>query len=227
MARIKFGAIVTDMRGKLGGHVFQKGNQSRVMKTGSVPRAVDNQFVRDGKERLSSVQAEWRGLSVADKARWQFFATQNPQFNVFSDPITLTGLQYYTKLASAYIRTGYVFPLSIVGFNVEPNPYNFTSCDLNITTNVASIQGNSLPAGSSWQLWVVRLPNESVKVAFGKFVWSRNVTVNSIGTSTPNFTLEQRFGALTVNDVVYMAAVPVSVFGVASAPRILRSNLSS
>ena len=106
MASIKMGAIVTDIRGKLGGHVFQKGNQSRVLKTNFKTKKTTNFFTSLRTNQLALVRTDWRNLSVLSRNEWKREASKFNFKNRFGDVITYNGFQLFIKLQFNLRRTG-------------------------------------------------------------------------------------------------------------------------
>jgi hypothetical protein len=84
MALIQTGSIVSDIRGKIGGHVFQSGRNGLVLKTQS--RSIDRhstwQYIR--RQYLSIVNNQWRNLTAEQKNAWtQWAIYQNIKRGVF------------------------------------------------------------------------------------------------------------------------------------------------
>lgn len=75
MALIKTSAIISDIRGKLNGSVFQSSLGGLILRTksGSINRRTQNQnYLRAG---IKQLQSSWTGLSVAQRAAWNAYAT--------------------------------------------------------------------------------------------------------------------------------------------------------
>lgn len=98
MAKIKFGMMMTDARGKLGGQVFSKnrgGAYVRTKVTPSNPQTADQVAQR---ALLSSASQAWRGLTEAQRESWNGAVSNYASTNVFGDIINPTGAQLHTKL---------------------------------------------------------------------------------------------------------------------------------
>jgi hypothetical protein len=96
--KAKFGMIVTEGRGKLGGHVFSKnrgGAYVRTKVTGSNPQTVAQQAARSFLAEFSSA---WRGLTQAGRDAWNSAVSNFTGTNVFGDTVTPTGKNLYTGL---------------------------------------------------------------------------------------------------------------------------------
>lgn len=98
MAKIKFGMMMTDARGKLGGQVFSKnrgGAYVRTKVTPSNPQTADQVAQR---ALLSSASQSWRGLTEAERESWNGAVSNYSSTNVFGDIINPTGAQLHTKI---------------------------------------------------------------------------------------------------------------------------------
>jgi hypothetical protein len=97
MARIKFGGIVSDISGSVGGSTFQRSNYGvslRNKPTGILKRSPSQTTIR---QLLSELHAAWRALTPGERLMWQ-------QFISFSSPtirrdsgILLTGHDLFIK----------------------------------------------------------------------------------------------------------------------------------
>lgn len=70
MAVLKFGAIITDMKGKLGGQVFQGGNNSKVIRNNSYKKGTSTTARQAANRLIYSVSTLWRGLNDTQRGEW-------------------------------------------------------------------------------------------------------------------------------------------------------------
>ena len=96
--KAKFGAIVVDGRGKIGGHVASKNRSGSYFRTKVTP--VNPQSARQSAVRatLSSFSASWRGLNQNRRDAWNSAVGSFTKTNVFGDTVTPTGKNLYTAL---------------------------------------------------------------------------------------------------------------------------------
>lgn len=96
--KIKFGSIVTDGSGKLGGHVYSKnrgGNYIRTNKVPSNPRTAAQILARS---RFGQASSGWKELTELQRRAWAAFAEKNPYTDSLGD-------QKYLSASSAYTRS--------------------------------------------------------------------------------------------------------------------------
>lgn len=98
MAKIKFGMMMTDARGKLGGQVFSKnrsGAYVRTKVTPSNPRSARQSLVR---QSLGAISASWSGLSNAQINTWTNAVSAWVGTNIFGDNVAPSGKTLFVKL---------------------------------------------------------------------------------------------------------------------------------
>lgn len=98
MAKVKFSALISEMRNKLNGSVFSKnkgGNYLRNKVTPVNPRTEAQTKVRSNFGAFSS---QFRGLGLDGVAAWNAAAANFPYSDIFGDTKYLSGLQLYVKL---------------------------------------------------------------------------------------------------------------------------------
>lgn len=158
MASIKFGAIVTDMRGKLGGHVFQKGNQSRVMKTNRSPRKTNTEFNNTGNVGVARMRSAWAALSFTVQNQFRLAAANFPQSNKFNDVIVYSGYQFFLFLNGAKSYFNMPLVLSVTGINNTVLRSTFTGVNINQGSGLVTLVGSAVPAGQSVLVKVLVVP---------------------------------------------------------------------
>lgn len=112
MAKIKFGAIVTDMRGKVGSHVFSKnksGAYARSFKTNVVSNTDSQQVVR---QRLAMFSTQWSSLTQSQRDNWNSSVAAFKHTNVFGNVINPSGFDLYVKLNCNLDQIG-IAPLTV------------------------------------------------------------------------------------------------------------------
>lgn len=104
--RIKWGALVVDGSGKLGGHVAAKnkgGNYMRTKTTPANPQTVSQQEVRN---RLTGLAQAWRGLTQVQRDAWNSAVNDFKAIGLFGDTIVPSGFNLYCKLNANLLLIG-------------------------------------------------------------------------------------------------------------------------
>lgn len=139
MARAKFGAVVTAMKGKIGGHVFSGNELNATVRTNKFGKG-GVQFRNAIYQNLNSVLNEqYTALSENDKSNWVQFAVSNPIIGAFGDLEVLSGRNMYVRHYTAFLssgQTGTIDPTVAVNdlpsSSLEHVQFNFSNQELDV-----------------------------------------------------------------------------------------------
>ena len=106
MALIKFGALITDFSGKVGGTIFSKNRGGAYAKNRVVPNnpATPVQSVVRG--RFGSLSSQWRTLLQAERDSFTEATGNFPKSNRIGDTIQLAGNALFVSLNSSLLAVG-------------------------------------------------------------------------------------------------------------------------
>jgi len=95
---IKWGSIIVDGSGKLGGHIFSKsrgGNTIRTLARATNPQTIYQQLIRS---RFTQLSQGWRDLTESERESWYQAESSFSRTNRFGDVVLLTGKNLYNSL---------------------------------------------------------------------------------------------------------------------------------
>ena len=217
MATIKFGAIVTDIRGKLGGHVFQKGNQSSVLKTLTKPTSTTTPSNRATNQFVATARNGWNNLSAADKLIWGRAAGNFRFPSTFGDTIQYTGFQMYMHLNTRLSRVGYPINDVVSNFQQRVNGPVGVAFVLNISAQTltpsitGSFSGRRILLEVSYSRGFRSYPNP-------KSFHFLNALASFTGSASPNYlNLVSYFGQPSLTDTIFIRYALVNQSGFRSA----------
>lgn len=98
MAKIKFGMMMTDARGKLGGQVFSKNRSGAYVRTKVTPVNPRTTAQQANRSLLGSLSAGWSLLTESQRNAWNGAVESWQKTNVFGDLQKPTGKNLYTGL---------------------------------------------------------------------------------------------------------------------------------
>jgi hypothetical protein len=104
--KTKFGALIVDGRGKIGGQVASRnraGSYLRNKVTPVNPRTAAQSAVRS---RFATLSSGWRNLSQTVRDSWNNAVAGYQKSDIFSDLHSLTGLQLYQRLNNNILSSG-------------------------------------------------------------------------------------------------------------------------
>lgn len=98
MALIKMGAVVTDISGKLGGHVFARNTGGNYMRTKTSPINPNTSNQSEVRGIFASISSAWSSLTDDQRATWRGAVDQFKKSNVFGDMRAPTGKALFQRL---------------------------------------------------------------------------------------------------------------------------------
>jgi len=126
MARIKTSGIISDIRGKIGGSVFQRGNGGLILRSGTTPVNKKSNRTEFSKSVQSSVRASWLALTSDQRQVWASFMQYKTVSQLNNAELFLSGQQYYMKCQYYRLYVGFS-ALTVPGFKQPTNlPRTFT-----------------------------------------------------------------------------------------------------
>lgn len=194
--KMKFGAIVVDGRGKIGGHVASKNRAGAYLRTKVTPvnpRTVAQAAVRS---RLASLSIAWRGLTEAQRLAWNDAVTNYARTDIFGDLRNPSGINLFQKLNNNLLNVGET------RIEMPPTP---AAVGAILTLEVTAVSGGALtieftptPGPTGNKLVVRATPAISPGKSFVKSEF-RQVAVLDAAAASPNVTTtdyEAVFGAV-------------------------------
>ena len=106
MSKIKWGAIVVDGRGKLGGHVFTKTKSGATMRTKVTPVNPQSAAQASARSRLGGNSQAWAGLSEEQRSGWNALASETSKTNIFGDQYFPSGKNLFTSVNNNLVMIG-------------------------------------------------------------------------------------------------------------------------
>lgn len=150
MVKIKLGAIITGMSGKLGGHAIGKNGGQHVLKTKSV--ANKNPTASQSQKRLqtASLMQLWSTLSDSQRNEWYSQLQFYKYFDQFGDVNSQTSFSLFQKLNQGRLNCG-LSALSIPAAVTKPSLPQ--SINITATTTAITVQSNDYTSGDYIQLY--------------------------------------------------------------------------
>lgn len=146
MAKIKYSALVSEMRNKLNGSVLSKnryGNYVRNKVTPVNPQTVYQQAQRSA---LAGISASWRNLAQSERDSWINAAKSVPRTDIFGDSKILSGQAFFL---SANLNLGASNSALITSPGISSDLGNVVATAVNISVdfgnNVVSFEAPILP----------------------------------------------------------------------------------
>ena len=138
MARVKFSALVSEMRNKLNGSVFSKNRGGNYLRNKVTPVNPQSVFQTQKRSIFGSISSRFRSLTAAQVNAWNDASQQFPYSDIFGDSKILSGHQLHQKLNT-----------NLAQINVPPLPDPPTPRTIEA---VGWVLSDFTLAGSAWQI---------------------------------------------------------------------------
>jgi len=124
MARVQFSALVADMKGRLGGSVFQGGKGGTILRNNAWRGGAKTQRWQIARQKLVFFANQWTQLSIGNKNAWNAYGEGIETAGVFGDPVTMTGQNAYIMVTANRDICGLApldTPIISSGISIDPN----------------------------------------------------------------------------------------------------------
>lgn len=107
MAKINFGGVVQDARGKQNGLVYSKNGSGSYVRRKVTPVNPQTPAQQNVRSTLATLSQHWSGLLTdAQRAAWTLFAKTYPITDIFGASVTLNGLNMYVRVNACLANAG-------------------------------------------------------------------------------------------------------------------------
>jgi len=218
--KVKFGALVVDGRGKIGGHVASKNRGGAYLRTKVTPVNPQTSFQAIARARITNNSQNWRGLTQTQRNAWNSAVSNWQKTDIFGDLKNPSGINLFVRLNSNITEAGgsaiTIPPLP--GTVVGPLTITLTAAAGTPAISLAWT-GGAIPADTAW---VVRMtPQVSPGKNFVKSLY-RNLVVLPAADATPTSVLTEynaRFGTLVAGQKIFVEVIAIALLtGVKSTP---------
>jgi len=104
---VQYGSIITELKGKVGGQVFQGGNNSKVLRNQGYKAGNTSSNRRNAINAITSQAATWRSLTDLDRAAWSSITDTWVFTDKFGNTYYGSGYQVFVAWNSALINMGF------------------------------------------------------------------------------------------------------------------------
>lgn len=104
--KMKFGAIVVDGRGKIGGHVASKNRAGAYLRTKVTPVNKQTTYQLEVRNRFTTRSQAWRGLTQEQRDAWNAAVNDYAKTDIFGDLRNPSGFSLYQRLNNNLLIIG-------------------------------------------------------------------------------------------------------------------------
>lgn len=209
--KAKFGAIVVDGRGKIGGHVASKNRGGAYFRTKVSPAQPTSTYSAAVRSRLASISSSWRGLTQAQRDQWNDAVASFKKTDIFGDVRNPSGFNLYQEINNNLVNAG------VAQVTAPPTPQAVDA--LTSLSAVADNSSNSLtltfsPAIASDHVAIIRAtpamsPGKNfVKSELRQIQVATNADVSPLAVSTA---YQAKYGAIgAVGQKIFVEVIEIN-----------------
>lgn len=106
MARVKFGSLISDIQGSIGGHTFQHNAYGYSVRTKPSQSKQASAFQQPCRINIALIVAAWQNLSSASKIMWNNFSAYSTQYAQYNAGSLLSGYALFLKYNAIRLTCG-------------------------------------------------------------------------------------------------------------------------
>lgn len=200
--KMKFGALVVDGRGKIGGHVASRNRSGAYLRTKVTPVNPATLYQVAARALLTSLSQGWRALTQAQRTAWDAAVSDFAGTDIFGDLKNPTGKNLYTRLNANLRNAGQ----SLISSPPVPSGAELALAGALVITNggAKTVAYTGATAASTVQVWATAGQSPGKKFVKSEY---RLVTIFTGGDPSPvdiATEYEARFGEPAVGSKVFV-----------------------
>lgn len=151
--KAKFGAIVVDGRGKIGGHVASKNRAGAYFRTKVSPVNPQTGYQLGTRNRFTGFSQAWKGLTQVQRDAWNAAVGDFARTDVFGDLKNPSGFNLYQRLNNNLSTVG-ASPISTPPLPASVGEVIAESLTYTVGTPALSVaMAGNVPAGTYVKVW--------------------------------------------------------------------------
>jgi len=224
MAKIKFGMMMTDASGKLGGQVFSKNRSGSYVRTKVTPTNPQTTAQTAARSLFAQISQTWSSLSENRLNAWRSAVDQWQRTDVFGDLKRPTGKALYQRLNNQAIVAGYE------GVTDPPEVDKVASSVIEsvlINTNLEDVTVGNLDLSGDSKIMIFATPklSQGTKFVKNKLRLIYTVTTDAYNDRDVYMAYTNKFGAPAVGDNIYFSFKYVSPTGNATVEQSIKADI--
>lgn len=207
----KFGAIVVDGRGKLGGHVASKNRAGSYFRTKVTPTNPGTTYQVNVRNRLAVISTSWRGLTAGQRLAWNMAVSDFKKTDIFGDIRNPTGFNLYQRLVNNLYNVG------VAGLVLPPLPeavFGFTTLSVAAANGAQTVTVTftaAIPSGTKIKAFATHPISPGISYANGRFRQFDVLTVTDTSPLSAETEYIAKFGAIGAAGMkIFIRLVPVN-----------------
>lgn len=225
MAKIKFGMMMTDARGKLGGQVFSKNRSGAYIRTKVTPSNPQTQAQAQVRSNLATLSTGWNSLTASQIAQWNGSVDDWASTDVFGDIKKPTGKNLYVKLNVNLLNSEQP---TVANPPAKLELPALVGVDVDVTKATNKLEIDGLPAFADGVYQVEACAPVSIGVNFvkNKFRVISYETQATAGVVDVSTAYNAKFGSVAAAENIFFRIRAIGENGQAGVPLVVKASIT-
>ncbi len=223
--KIKWGALVVDGRGKIGGHVASKNLGGSYLRTKVTPTNPNTAFQSAVRALFGAISAQWAGLTSSARASWAGAVSEWQQTDVFGDLKKPTGKALFQRLNNQAQVVG-LPAIALPPAHLEMPIGIVSAIAIDTTAETLTLTGADTDAATQVVVGATATLSDGTTSAGNKLRQTYYEAGDSFDSSAAYDAYVARFGVPTVGGNVFGSVKYVLASGQASPEQVLNIVIS-
>lgn len=224
--KIKWGALMVDGRGKIGGHVASKNRSGAYLRTKVTPVNPQTSFQANVRSLFTSLSQGWRTLTSAQRLAWNNAVALFSTTDIFGDLKNPTGKNLYQKL-NTNLSTASIAHIPTPPLPVGAGTAAMPTATVTTAGQIISVAFDITPVPANTAFKIEVTPPLSASKSFVKNQF-RILTVLAPAVASPYVATAPyalRFGAFVLGQRIWFKITPINtVTGEMGTPKISHAD---
>lgn len=226
MAKIKFGMMMTDARGKLGGQVFSKNRSGAYIRTKVTPSNPQSARQSAIRSLFAAISAAWSILTAAQRAGWNGAVASWATTDVFGDLKNPSGKNLHQRLNQNLGNTEQTL-IEDVPAKIDLPTDQITAVDIAVGAATLTLTGAYDTAGTAVQVFGTTQLSQGTSFVKDKLRQIYTADAAAVTPADAYTAYVAKFGAPVAGDNVFIAARYVGDNGQASVLQTVKATVSA
>lgn len=226
MAKVKFGALMTDARGKLGGHVFSKNRSGSYLRTKVTPVNPQTAYQSASRALFATISSQWSGLTQAVRDAFNGAVQDWAQTDIFGDLKNPSGKNLFQRLNNQAQSAGLAAVVTLPAKLELPDAV-VTAIPIGIAATTLAATGADTSATTQVVLFATAPVSDGTKFVKNRLRQIYAAAGNAYSATDAYAAYVAKFGAITLGDNIFVGVKYVLASGQASPLQTLKATISA
>ena len=226
MAKVKFGMMMTDARGKLGGQVFSKNRAGSFVRTKVTPANPNTQAQSQARALFSAISQQWSSLTQQVRDSFDAAVQDWARTDIFGDLRNPTGKNLFQRLNNQAQAAG-LPPVVTLPAKLEMPDAIVSSADISVSGESIDLQGVDTSATTQIVVFATGALSAGTKSAKNRL---RQIYASAGNTFTDTdvwTAYVDKYGAPEVGQNIQIGVKYVLASGQASPMQVLKADITA